>query len=155
MAFRDELWDQYLAGWLHPKDRSHALNTIGNERTIDKLFALPYSRTTTGEPMTDDDAEAVTYDFDWNPAKAKSNLHKHGVSFPLATTVLRDPLALNDDEQSDDEDRWISLGRAENGQLLVVVHTWDAIEPAKIRLRIISARHADPGEVRDYQDTAR
>jgi uncharacterized protein len=72
-------------------------------------------------------------------------------------TVLRDPLALTiyDAEHSDDEDRWITLGRAENGQLIVVAHTWHTTEPAKIRLRIISARHADPGEVRDYQDTAR
>jgi uncharacterized DUF497 family protein len=96
----------------------------------------------------------VIYDFDWDPAKARSNQQKHGVSFRLATTVLRDPMALTiyDEEHSNEEDRWVTLGQAENGQLLVVVHTWACIEPTEVKVRIISARRADPGETRDYQD---
>ena len=54
-----------------------------------------------------------------------------------------------------DEDRWITLGRAENGQLIVVVHTWISTEPTEFRARIISARQADTYEARDYQDLTR
>ena len=32
--------------------------------------------------------------FEWDPAKAKMNLRKHGVAFREAATVLRDPLGI-------------------------------------------------------------
>jgi len=49
----------------------------------------------------------VIYNFDWDPGKARSNQRKHGVSFRLATTVLRDPLALTiyDEEHSNGAER--------------------------------------------------
>ena len=31
-------------------------------------------------------------EFEWDPAKAASNVRKHGVDFELAATVFRDPL---------------------------------------------------------------
>ena len=97
------------------------------------------------------------YDFDWDPAKARTNLRKHGVSFRLATTVFRDPLALTilDDEHSEHEERWVTIGRAESGQYLVVVHTSEWRGATKIKVRIISARKADRQEVRDYEDAPR
>ena len=89
--------------------------------------------------------------------KARSNLKKHGVSFRVASSVFRDPLALTvfDDEHSDQEERWVTLGRAENGQTLVVVHTAHSIEPSKMKVRIISARKADADEIRDYENAPR
>ena len=71
--------------------------------------------------MKVENGDAVVYDFDWYPAKAQSNLRKHGVSFRLATTVFRDPLAITlyDEDHSDDEDRWVTLGYAETGILIV------------------------------------
>lgn len=97
------------------------------------------------------------FDFDWDANKARSNLAKHGVSFRLATSVFRDPLALTifDDEHSIDEDRWVTLGRAQNGQVLVVVHTSEAASSTELHVRIISARRADPAEVRDYEQAPR
>lgn len=97
------------------------------------------------------------YDFDWDPNKARANLRKHGVSFRLATTVFRDPLALTiyDDEHSEPEERWVSIGRAENGQYLVVVHTSEWHGTREIKVRIISARRADRQEIRDYEDAPR
>lgn len=85
------------------------------------------------------------FDFDWDANKARTNLKKHGVPFRLATTVFRDPLALTifDDEHSDDEERWVTLGRAESGQLLVVVHTSEEVSATELRIRVISARRAD------------
>ena len=40
--------------------------------------------------------------FEWNPAKAKANLDKHGVSFEEAITVFYDEAAIEfyDDEYS-------------------------------------------------------
>ena len=89
--------------------------------------------------------------------KARTNLHKHGVSFRLATSVFRNPLALTiyDAEHSEHEERWVTLGRAENQQTLVVVHTSDWSKPAEIKVRIISARKADRDEIRDYENMPR
>lgn len=97
------------------------------------------------------------FDFDWDANKARANLKKHEVSFRLASTVFRDPLALTifDDEHSDDEDRWVTLGRAQNGQVLVVVHTSEEVSTTELHIRIISARRADPAEVRDYDQVPR
>jgi uncharacterized DUF497 family protein len=36
----------------------------------------------------------VEGDFEWDSAKAVSNLEKHGVSFPEAATVFADPMAV-------------------------------------------------------------
>jgi uncharacterized DUF497 family protein len=97
------------------------------------------------------------FDFDWDANKARVNLAKHEVSFLLATSVFRDPLAVTifDDEHSDDEDRWVTLGRAQNGQVLVVVRTSDDVSATELHIRIISARHAERDEVRDYEQTPR
>ena len=93
------------------------------------------------------------FDFDWDANKARTNLAKHGVSFRLAASVFRDALALTifDEEHSIDEERWVTLGRADNGQVLVVVHTSENASDAELRIRIISARRAEPAEVRDYE----
>ncbi|MDT8322454.1 MAG: BrnT family toxin [Xanthomonadales bacterium] len=66
------------------------------------------------------------YHFEWDPAKAAGNRRKHGVGFELAATVFRDPLALScfDEEHSEAEERWVTLGLAGNGRLLAVVHTF-------------------------------
>ncbi len=71
--------------------------------------------------------------------------------------MFRDPLALTifDDEHSDDEERWVTLGRAQNGQILAVVHTTDESSATELHIRIISARRAEREEVRDYEQTPR
>jgi uncharacterized protein len=99
----------------------------------------------------------LTYHFDWDPEKARSNLAEHQVSFQLATSVFRDPLALTvyDEEHSEDEERWATLGRAENGQHLVVIHTYEEAGPAEARIRIISARVATRQERKDYEQAPR
>ena len=90
-------------------------------------------------------------------SKARTNLRKHGVSFRAATAVFRDPLALTtyDDEHSETEERWVTLGRAQNGRYLVVVHTFAQVSEAEIHIRVISARAADAQETRDYEETPR
>jgi uncharacterized DUF497 family protein len=60
-----------------------------------------------------------------------------------------------DDVHSEHEERWVSIGRTENAQTLVVIHTSAWIESTTIKVRVISARKADRGEVRDYENTPR
>ena len=76
------------------------------------------------------------------------NFAKHGVRFADATTVLEDDLALTmRDPFSEDEERWITLGRDGRGRLLVVVYTWRG-ENAQL----ISARVATARETNEYQE---
>jgi hypothetical protein len=50
--------------------------------------------------------------FEWDDAKAQSNLAKHGVSFEEAASVFGDPLALTfpDPDHSIGEKRWLTFG---------------------------------------------
>jgi len=68
--------------------------------------------------------------------------------------VLLDPFAMTnpDGEHSDTEERWITIGRARNGPVLVVIHTWKEIGAATARIRIISARHATRTETATYEE---
>lgn len=93
------------------------------------------------------------YHFEWDPAKAAGNHRKHGAGFELAATVFQDPLALSlfDKEHSETEERWVTLGQASNGALLVVVHTYQEIDEHNAAVRIISARAATKREQRDYE----
>ncbi|MGX9726263.1 MAG: BrnT family toxin [Candidatus Electronema sp. VV] len=90
--------------------------------------------------------------FEWDRKKEKSNIEKHGVSFEQASYVFADPFALNryDDEHSQEEDRWVLLGKSLNEILLLVVHTLRDDEGTKI-VRIISARKATKQERQVYQ----
>lgn len=45
----------------------------------------------------------------------------------------------------------MTLGRAQNGQVLVVVHTSEEVSATELHIRIISARSAESAEVRDYE----
>ena len=93
-------------------------------------------------------------DFDWDPAKAASNATKHGVAFEDAMTVFRDPLArsIPDRDSSTGEERWVTLGETTRGHLLVVVHTWNDIDPDRSAVRIISARRPTANEARQYRE---
>jgi uncharacterized DUF497 family protein len=87
--------------------------------------------------------------FEWNAAKAASNLAKHGVSFEEAATVFGDPLSVTifDPAHSQTEERFIILGRSHLDKLLVVVHT-----ERGDNIRIISARHASRRERKCYEE---
>ena len=91
-------------------------------------------------------AGCFEFHFEWDAAKAVGNRRKHGVSFDLAATVFRDPLMISipDEEHSETEERWITMGQAENSKLLLVVHTYLEISANAANVRIISARPAAP-----------
>lgn len=87
-------------------------------------------------------------DFEWDPAKAKANVAKHGVSFADAVTALEDELAVTiSDPDSLDERRFVSLGRDAHGRTLVTVFT---IRGSVIR--IISSRKASRRERERYEN---
>ena len=93
--------------------------------------------------------------FDWDPAKAASNSAKHGVGFHEAMTVFADPLArtiLDPDYAVVDEERWVTVGEASTGNLVVVVHTWREMDPYRTDVRIISVRRPTRSEARQYRE---
>lgn len=98
-------------------------------------------------------ASPFTHHFSWDPRKAEANRRKHGVSFEDAATVLADPLALTvyDEEHSETEERWVTVGEAVSGGLLVVSHTFEELSPQEAAVRIISARPATASERRAYE----
>jgi uncharacterized DUF497 family protein len=98
-------------------------------------------------------AERFVYRFAWDPEKAAANSGKHGVTFERAATVFRDPLALSlyDDEHSETEERWLTLGEDENGALLVVSHTFEELGNEEALVRVISAREATAHERAQYE----
>ena len=87
--------------------------------------------------------------FEWDPAKAKMNLRKHGIAFREAATVLRDPLGITifDPDHSDEEDRFITFGFSTASRLLMVAHT----ERGE-KIRIISARRLTRAEREAYEE---
>ena len=63
-------------------------------------------------------------------------------------TVLEDDLALTmRDPASDEEERWITLGRNDLARVIVVVYTW-----RKDNVRLISARPATAREKSQYEE---
>ena len=93
------------------------------------------------------------YQFGWDPAKARQNAKKHRITFARAATVFLDPNALSifDEEHSQDEDRWITLGLDRTGILLVVCHTYREETETSVRVRIVLARKATRTEAKQYK----
>jgi uncharacterized protein len=94
----------------------------------------------------------MEYNLEWDPSKARENLRKHKLSFERAAQVFRDPdvISVEDEEHSEQEDRWVSMGRDGGGNLLIVIHTFREIDPENVTIRIISARKATRREARQY-----
>jgi uncharacterized DUF497 family protein len=84
--------------------------------------------------------------FSWTSGKAARNRLKHGVDFADAAIALEDENALTIEDRGHDEQRFKSLGIGPGLRVLFVVH---ALEDEDC-IRIISARKASRGEVRQY-----
>ena len=75
-------------------------------------------------------------EFEWDEAKARSNLEKHGVSFLTTATIFsNERLERIDDREDYGELRWIALGRV-GIELYRVVFTWRSED----LVRIVSAQ---------------
>jgi len=91
----------------------------------------------------------VSTNFEWNFQKAESNLQKHAIRFEEAATIFDDPLhiTLLDEEHSQDEDRFITIGYSNQNRLLLVAHA-----EKEQRVRIISARKVTNHEKKFYDE---
>jgi uncharacterized protein len=70
----------------------------------------------------------ATSPFEWDPAKDRENLRKHGVSFETASLIFEDPWILSNMNPSheDSEGRFRALGEIAPGLVLFVAFTWRA-----------------------------
>ena len=83
---------------------------------------------------------------EWDPAKARSNLAKHGVSFADAASILNHELAISiPDLGPGGEERFVVVGVDLLGRILVVSYTY-----RRNNVRIISARRATQSERKEY-----
>ena len=89
-------------------------------------------------------------EFEWDDAKAAQNWHDHGITFGGPGGVPgRFRVEWLDDRQGAEEPRFATLGMVEH-RLLFVAYTMRGD-----RIRIISARKAEPHERRRYHEENR
>ena len=89
--------------------------------------------------------------FEWDENKNLKNIKNHGISFEEAAFVFSDKEAISlfDDDHSDYEERWITIGTIKIHGIIIVVHT-ERIKGEFEFIRIISARKAEKHEANDY-----
>jgi uncharacterized protein len=85
--------------------------------------------------------------FEWDPAKAASNLAKHNIAFEDAATIFDDlnHFIIDVTKPEYGENRYRAIGRLHGGRLVAIVYT-----NREERRRIISARKARKNEQREY-----
>jgi len=84
--------------------------------------------------------------FKWTSAKAARNRLKHGVDFADAVVALEDENALTIEDHGHHEQRFKSLVLGPDLKVLFVVYAFEDEDC----IRIISARKASRGEIRQY-----
>ena len=96
--------------------------------------------------------EEIQFHFEWDEAKAATNLQKHGISFDLARTIFDDPnlLTVADLAHSENEERWFSIGTSSGGAVVSVAYLWTKSSASIVRIRLISARRATQAEMSQY-----
>jgi uncharacterized DUF497 family protein len=83
--------------------------------------------------------------FEWDEAKRRSNLWRHGIDFAEVVDIFSGPtFTIADDRYDYGEKRFLTLGLL-NGRVVAVVHT-DSDDV----IRIISARKAERHEEIQY-----
>lgn len=94
-------------------------------------------------------------DFEWDEAKNRSNLQKHGVAFPEAVATFQDPRqVMRKGHTVGEEMRWEIIGQVfETIYLVVFTPRWD--EQGNPLTRIISARRASRIERKAYDQASR
>ena len=86
--------------------------------------------------------------FEWDENKNIENRRKHKISFEEATSVFADDDAIytEDYKHSDNEDRFITIGKSYHSNILYIVYC----ERKENIIRIISARKAEKIEREVY-----
>ena len=88
-------------------------------------------------------------EYKWDLRKARINVHKHGITFEEADSVVSSPLAVwsTDNRIGDRDVRKRVVGWSSEGRLLLVIVSVSGQRP-----RIISARRATKREHDAYTD---
>ena len=82
--------------------------------------------------------------FEFDPAKSKANLAKHGIDFEAAQALWLDDRRVGGPTRSPDEERWMVVGMID-GKL------WSAVVTYRNEaIRIISVRRSRPKEAAAY-----
>lgn len=85
--------------------------------------------------------------FEWDPAKNRSNIRKHGFDFHDAEGMFRGFVLVRPDTGEDyDEERWLGIGLI-RGRIAFVAF----VESPPDTIRIISLRKADHEEREQYE----
>jgi uncharacterized DUF497 family protein len=84
-------------------------------------------------------------EFEYSPEKSMTNRVKHGINFRDAQLLWEDSGLQVIKAKSDDEPRWIAIGRIENKH-------WSAVFTTRGEsIRIISVRRSRPKEIELYE----
>jgi uncharacterized DUF497 family protein len=85
--------------------------------------------------------------YQWDAAKARANLRKHGIEFADAVGAIEDLLAITLDDPYSSEQRFVNLGQDYLGRIIVVNWTLRGED-----VRLISARPATRAERKQYEE---
>lgn len=84
-------------------------------------------------------------EFEYDEEKSRANLDKHGIDFVAAQVLWSDPERIEIPARTEDEPRWLVIGRIEGEHWSAVVTRRDG------RTRIISVRRSRDEEVRLHE----
>ena len=83
--------------------------------------------------------------FEFDPRKSATNLTKHGIDFVEAQRLWEDPDLLEIPARTEDEPRWLIIGRID-------AKLWSAVVTSRgDAIRIISVRRSRDDEVALYE----
>lgn len=83
--------------------------------------------------------------FEFDPAKSESNREKHSIDFVEAQALWNDPMLLEIPAKTDDEPRFLMIGRMDGKH-------WSAVITYRgPHIRLISVRRARTEEVEIYE----
>ncbi len=83
--------------------------------------------------------------FEFDPVKSESNREKHGINFVEAQALWNDPMLLEIPAKTDDEPRFLMIGRMDGKH-------WSAVITYRgTHIRLISVRRARTEEVEIYE----
>jgi uncharacterized DUF497 family protein len=90
----------------------------------------------------DDPSASSGLKFEWDPAKNRSNIRRHGFDFADAEEIFRGLLLVRPDaDEGYGEERWLGVGMIRGRVVLVAF-----VERPSKTIRIISLRRADHEE---------
>ena len=92
-------------------------------------------------------------EFEWDAAKNRSNLVKHGIAFEDVVAVFSDPVQLREPNRlAEGETRLQVIGKAiSTGPVLFVAYTLRSTPAGEASIRFISARRASRRERERYE----